>query len=124
MFKDVILRDATWQAAMEESEKRGFLPQFNLFYNADRYNYCTFKHFPAALADIVNKRSSVVRCNFDLGEHSILDIEKMVKERRGWSVDLWRGKNWLNSRLINWGDYSPLLGWMRLVSTIIKVKGF
>ncbi|KAI1105308.1 hypothetical protein F4804DRAFT_304495 [Jackrogersella minutella] len=119
IFDHIIQSDVTWQAAMEESEARGFLPRFDIFQegNMHRYVLYTFKNFPGAFNNISKKRKSIVRCNFYLRAYSTTYAEHLAENRSGWTVDMWRGRNWLSYRWIDWNTYTPFLEWMDLLYT-------
>ncbi|KAK1973341.1 hypothetical protein LZ30DRAFT_611134 [Colletotrichum cereale] len=104
IFQSVVLRDAVWQQAMDESFARGYLPPTpfvkrredhrsrNYFYIGAE-SFCNHSYvcerFPQAVADIVNG-TSIVRCSFNPGELS--DVEQLVEERKSWTLADWKTK--------------------------------
>ncbi|KAI1205156.1 uncharacterized protein F4807DRAFT_464973 [Annulohypoxylon truncatum] len=119
IFKNVIKRDATWQVAIEENIKLGLLQPFDFF----RRPCCTFpfdifKGFPQALEDIANKRTSIVRCDFDIGDYRTSDATKLAEERRKWTLDMWR-LQWLDVGLIHWNDIPLLLEKIPLLKELV-----
>ncbi|KAI1140137.1 hypothetical protein F5Y05DRAFT_307667 [Hypoxylon sp. FL0543] len=105
IFQQIVKRHASWQAVMEECIKRGFINRFNLLQNEEfRYDCYFYKQFPEAFDNIVNKRTSIVRCNFDMGTYSLSDLEHQVEERRGWTLRQWRN-DWYS--LVSFIDLFP-----------------
>ncbi|KAI1418376.1 hypothetical protein F5Y13DRAFT_196174 [Hypoxylon sp. FL1857] len=112
LFQHVIQQDATWQAAMEECVRRGFLGRFDFLKNEEfRYDCYFYRGFPKALCDIVNRRSSIIRCNFGLGTYSLSHLDSLVEERREWTLEQWR-KDWYDRKPDTLITSCTMLGWM------------
>ncbi|KAI0885886.1 uncharacterized protein GGS22DRAFT_162216 [Annulohypoxylon maeteangense] len=110
VFQNVIKRDATWQAAIEENVKLGLLEPLDFFHRpCSTFPFDTFTGFPQALEEaIANKNFPFIRCDFDIGEYSTSEAKKLAEERREWTLEMWRLK-WLEVGLVNWNDIPSLL---------------
>lgn len=82
MFQKAIQREVVWQLAFDEthSQNPNFPPN-----PWKRVRFCS-ELFPTAVRHLVNE-SSIFRCNFNPGR--LLDVESLVDEHRGWSIDHW-----------------------------------
>jgi hypothetical protein len=101
---DTLLRDAAWQSALDECFERNHAqPTHHFNRRVNPAFVCA--GFPDAIASIAN-RTSVTRCNFDLG--APWDVAEVVRGKQAWSHDDWSGA-WLVGRVDNaWHIFSPL----------------
>ncbi|KAI0896427.1 hypothetical protein F4806DRAFT_508356 [Annulohypoxylon nitens] len=120
VFQNVIMRDATWQAAMEKNVELGVLELLEFFHRpCSSFPFDTFAGFPQALEDIANKRNPIIRCDFDIGEYSASDAKDLADDRRKWTLDLWRLR-WFDVGLVNWNDIPVLLRKIPLLRKLIS----
>ncbi|KAI1086933.1 hypothetical protein F5B19DRAFT_500621 [Rostrohypoxylon terebratum] len=119
VFRNVIKRDATWQAAIEKNVELGVLKPLDFFHRpCSSFPFDTFKDFPQALEDMTNKRNPIIRCDFDIGRYSTSDADCLADDRRKWTLDLWRLR-WFDVGLVNWNDIPALLRKIPLLRKLI-----
>ncbi|KAH0428495.1 hypothetical protein CcaCcLH18_08957 [Colletotrichum camelliae] len=99
IFRNIVQRDAAWQAAVDLSLERQILPPLSwvtrrldgwAYSEVDDNKWHILEGFPQAVHDIVAGKS-IVKCNFDVGE--AWDVEKLVEERKNWTMSEWK-KRW------------------------------
>ncbi|CAI0655377.1 unnamed protein product [Colletotrichum noveboracense] len=126
IFRNVVQRDAAWQAAVDLCLERKSLPALSWgerrsdprnnirsralgeYPGRDNMWYL-FENFPQAIRDITSG-NSIVRCNFDVGE--ALDPEALVRQHRYWTMDDWKEGWWSH----NPESFQPDSGsWLQLL---------
>ncbi|KAK1447597.1 hypothetical protein CMEL01_09436 [Colletotrichum melonis] len=66
------------------------------------------------MADIADgdAGSSVVQCNFDVGQ--VQDVKKMIHDHRSWPLEKWKAE-WPTHEPALWETVPPLPEWMALL---------
>ncbi|EXF77733.1 hypothetical protein CFIO01_03054 [Colletotrichum fioriniae PJ7] len=120
IFQIIVQRDIAWQLAWIEAQNRRLFSvrsvhqrrgERSAAQGCDGYFY---EDFPGAMADIANgdAGSSVVQCNFDLGQ--VWDVERMIHDHRSWPLEKWKAE-WPTHEPALWETVPPLPDWMALL---------
>lgn len=113
-------RDFAWQLAWIEAQNRRLFSVRSIHQRrgerstaqgCDGYFY---EDFPRAMADIAmgDEGSSVVRCNFDVGQ--VWDVERVIRYHRSWSPEKWKAE-WPKHEPALWETVPPLPEWVALL---------
>ncbi|KAF4778927.1 hypothetical protein HER10_EVM0012476 [Colletotrichum scovillei] len=120
IFQAVVQRDFAWQLAWIEAQNRRLFSVRSIHQRrgerstaqgCDGYFY---EDFPRAMADIAmgDEGSSVVRCNFDVGQ--VWDVERVIRYHRSWSPEKWKAE-WPKHEPALWETVPPLPEWVALL---------
>ncbi|KAG7043978.1 zinc knuckle, partial [Colletotrichum scovillei] len=101
-------KDVTRLVSISIHQRRG---ERSTAQGCDGYFY---EDFPRAMADIAmgDEGSSVVRCNFDVGQ--VWDVERVIRYHRSWSPEKWKAE-WPKHEPALWETVPPLPEWVALL---------
>ena len=102
----IVRRDAAWQSALDSAYMGGTLPKPSPLARRLQRGYM-YECLPEAIYNI-SIGNGPITCNFDLG--SPYDIENLLQEHRGWSIDDWSEK-WNSHQPKNFQTKPPLPPW-------------
>ena len=102
----VVQRDAAWQSALDFAYMSGMLPKPSPAARRLQKGYM-YEGLPEAIYNI-SIGSGPITCNFDLSPPC--DIENLLQEHRGWSIDDWSEK-WNSHQPKEFQTESPLPPW-------------
>ena len=102
----VLQRDAAWQSALDSAYMAGMLPKPSPLVRRLQKAYL-YEGLPEAIHNI-SIGNGPITCNFDLGPP--YDIENLLQEHRGWSIDDWSEK-WNSHQPKNFQTKPPLPPW-------------
>ncbi|PSN73427.1 hypothetical protein BS50DRAFT_653910 [Corynespora cassiicola Philippines] len=121
---EIVRRDAIWQAAFEESHKRGYLPKEPIEWHWSRHRTSPWfqvhldfsfvsEMFPQTLLDII-KGKSIISFNFPIGlPWEDNEVEVLIDAHKGWSSENW-DKESSNSIPKGLDTKPPLLPWVEM----------
>lgn len=127
VFQRIVRRDAAWQSAWEEYHKRregggeGLLPwpvrrsEIEVNQTGQSYSGYFFEDFPRALQDVA-AGSSVVRCNFDVGEE--WSVAEVSYAQSAWTPAEWTD-GWYAHDPPTWEMVAPLPSWKALMQETV-----
>ncbi|KAI4683901.1 uncharacterized protein J4E84_006741 [Alternaria hordeiaustralica] len=101
-------RDAAWQDAFDACYVRGILAEPSWFDRRINQGYM-YEGLPEVVRTL-SPNSSPIRTNFPLGSAESYDVERLLRENQGWSIQDWK-EGWARHEPEEFQTEAPLPPW-------------